>query len=145
MDWLLDKDVGHVALWDPSAIVMMQGPIRTATYRDDHGNTGVIIRDKWKLTEYDKLRFANGGHIITEDTDGVIRVHCKKMYLKFGKKKFPLPRLPPIIITAQLAVATYCPVCKRFVDIREQIIDYQCEPNIFSDSQILRISGVDTK
>jgi hypothetical protein len=125
--WYHDNDFppATVSVWDPSAVVMLHGPARTATYRDELGSTGMVIRDFNKMTYLDKLRFANGGHIITEDSDGVMKIYCKKMYLKFGKKKFPLPPLPPLIIVSEAAVATYCPVCKRFVKLREQLINYQ--------------------
>ena len=123
IDWCIDSTLSDKALfWDTSSMVTIRGPPRIAQYRDDSGSTGLILRDYWSMTSQDKLRFANGGHIITEDTDGVIRVYCKKMYLKFGKRKYPLPKLPPLIITAESAVATFCPVCNRFVKLREQLI-----------------------
>ena len=129
VEWHLDKDVGHVAMsYDASPIVFLQGPTRTATYHDELGSTGMVIRDFSRMTTIDKLRLVNGGHIITEDKDGVMNVYCKKMYIKRGKRKFPLPPLPPLIIVSDSAVATFCPVCNRFVKLREQVINYQWKP-----------------
>ena len=126
LDWILDKDVGHVAMFDPSAIIMIQGPRATSVYRDEVGqNNGIIIRDKWKLTQKDKLRIANGGHIITEDADGNLKVFCKKRFLKFGKKRIPVSHKFYAHVTDDSITMVACAVCARFVEVREQIINYQ--------------------
>lgn len=129
MDWLLDKDVGHVAMFDPSAMIMIQGPIRTAQYRDRLGqNTGMIIRDRFKMTTKDKLRIASGGHIITEDSDGNLKVFCKRMFIKKGKKRIPVSHKFYAHVTDDSITMIACAVCARFVEVREQLINYQWKP-----------------
>ena len=130
-NWFLDKDIGHVALYDPAAMIMIQGPRRTATYRDEYGqNTTVIIRDKFKLTTKDKLRIANGGHIITEDNDGNLKVFCKRTFLKKGKKRIPVSHKYYAHVTDDSITMVACPVCARFVEVREQLINYQWNPQL---------------
>lgn len=117
---------GTITVWDKLALVQLQGPIRTATYRDELGsNTGMIIRDKWKLAFADTLRIANGGHIITKDSDGNLKVFCKRMFLKKGKKRIPVSHKFHATVTDESVIYVACAVCARFVKVREQLIDYQ--------------------
>jgi len=126
LDWILDKDVGHVAFsYEASQMVYLQGPIRTAQYRDEYGNTGIIIRDKFAMTTKDKLRIANGGHIITSDSDGNLKVFCKKMYHKKGRSKWKVPHRFYATVTDDSITMIACAVCARFVKVREQLINYQ--------------------
>jgi hypothetical protein len=121
---------GVMALWDPSAMVMIQGPIATAQYRDEYGNTNMMITDKWKMTTKDKIRIAHGGHIITKDSDGNLKVFCKRMFLKLGKKRIPVPHKFYATVTDELEIYIACAVCARFVQVREQLIDYQWNPKL---------------
>jgi hypothetical protein len=140
--WYYDKLIpdGTVAVWDKSAMVMIQGPIATSQYRDELGqNTGVIVRDKWKLTQMELLRITKGGHIITEDSEGNITVYCKKIYFKIGKRKWKLPpKVTHFKVTGDDVIASVCPVCSKIVQVREQLIDYSWNPG-FLDSKILGV------
>jgi len=128
LDWFVDPIIssGETFIFDPASTIQVQGPIATSTYHDELGqNTGIIIRDKWKMTTKDKLRIAYGGHIITEDSDGNLKVFCKKMYHKKGRSKWKVPHKFYAYVTAKDVVYVACAVCARFVYLREQLIDYQ--------------------
>jgi hypothetical protein len=46
--WYIDEEMtnGKVGFWDDSALVRLQGPIRSSTYREEHaGGNGIYIRD----------------------------------------------------------------------------------------------------
>ena len=46
--WYIDEEMpdGKVGFWDESALVRLQGPIRSSTYREEHaGGNGIYIRD----------------------------------------------------------------------------------------------------
>jgi hypothetical protein len=117
---------GVIGLWDPTAMIMIQGPIRTSQYRDELGqNCGIIIKDYWKMTTKEKIRIANGGHILTEDSEGSIKIFCKRMFLKKGKKRIPVSHEIFACAVDQSIVYMACAVCGRFVKVREQIINYQ--------------------
>jgi hypothetical protein len=46
--WYIDEEMtdGKVGFWDQSALVRLQGPVRSSTYREEHaGGNGIYIRD----------------------------------------------------------------------------------------------------
>jgi hypothetical protein len=128
LDWFVDPIIssGGTFVFDPASMIQVQGPIRTSVYRDELGqNTGIIIRDKFAMTTKDKLRIANGGHIITSDSDGNLKVFCKKMYHKKGRSKWKVSHRFYATVTDDSITMIACAVCARFVKVREQYIDYQ--------------------
>lgn len=48
LTWFVDEEMpdNKVSMWDDSALIFVQGPVRSSTYRDEHaGGSGVYIRD----------------------------------------------------------------------------------------------------
>jgi hypothetical protein len=60
LSWYVDEEMpdNKVAMWDDSALIFVQGPVRSSTYRDEHaGGSGLYIRD-WN--QCFALRLAQG-------------------------------------------------------------------------------------
>lgn len=126
-----------MTFWDSPSPVFFNGPVRVSTYKEYLEETipkGMMVPGFNMKTEVHLIKW---GHIITRDSEGNTIIYCKKSFWKKGKHRIPIPPTEPVVITETSVIAAECPVCLRYVKVRESYFKNKWYFNIKMPSVML--------